>query len=107
MNIEELEKTALETARKLISVVDKKIAEIESMSAKELVDTRQKPTTQFYGLSAESRQKAREVLAGMLLAKYQSGYDLPDNTVTYLGRRVREAFVALETERPTRGSGED
>lgn len=65
------------------------------------------PTTQFYSLSEESRQKAREVLAGMLLAKYQSGFDLPDNTVNYLGHRVREAFLALETEKPARGSDED
>lgn len=66
-----------------------------------------KPATQFHGLSEESQQKAREVLAGMLLAKYQSCFDLPDNTVNYLGHRVREAFAALEEEKPARGSGEE
>lgn len=80
---------------------------IERTITSKVIYQTNEPTTQFYRLSEESRQKAREVLAGMLLAKYQGSFDLPDNVVTYLGHRVREAFVALETERPTRGSGED
>lgn len=78
-----------------------------STATRKIIYREGKPTTQFHGLSEESQQKAREVLAGMLLAKYQSGFDLPDNTVNYLGHRVREAFVALETEKPARGSDED
>lgn len=79
----------------------------EKTATRKIIYREGKPATQFYGLSEESQQKAREVLAGMLLAKYQSCFDLPDNTVNYLGHRVREAFVALEKERSTNGSGED
>lgn len=61
----------------------------------------------FEELTKESQQAAIQVFSEMLLIKFKSELALPDNTVKYLGHRVREAFVAFESERPTTGSGED
>ncbi|QXF34781.1 hypothetical protein CE143_17610 [Photorhabdus luminescens] len=52
----------------------------------------------FGDLSPESQVAAREVLADMLRMKYQQLSDLPHSTARLLGRRVRESFVALESE---------
>lgn len=61
----------------------------------------------FEDLTPESQEAARSTLSEMLKMKYQATYDLPDNTVAYLGHRVRESFMALESERKQTGSGED
>ncbi len=61
----------------------------------------------FEDLTPESQEAARRTLSEMLKMKYQATYDLPDNTVDYLGHRVRESFVALESKRKQTGSGED
>lgn len=61
----------------------------------------------FEELTPESQQQAREVLGDLLRIKYQACLDLPDNTRDYLGHRVRESFIALETKLPATGSDED
>ncbi|HIE0659252.1 TPA: hypothetical protein ACXJEZ_001744 [Providencia rettgeri] len=61
----------------------------------------------FEELTKESQQAARQVFSEMLLIKFKSELALPDNAVKYLGHRVRDAFVALESERPEVGSGSD
>ncbi|WP_289992101.1 hypothetical protein [Photorhabdus laumondii] len=52
----------------------------------------------FEDLTAESQVAAREVLADMLRMKYQQLSDLPHSTARFLGHRVRDSFVALESE---------
>lgn len=54
----------------------------------------------FEELTEASQQAARRVFSEMLLIKFKSELALPDGTVKYLGRRVREAFVSLESEEP-------
>ncbi|MDC9591698.1 hypothetical protein PSI23_21050 [Xenorhabdus sp. XENO-10] len=61
----------------------------------------------FEDLPEASQQTAREVLADMLRIKYQQIFDLPDSTARFLGHRVREAFVALESEEPSVMSDSD
>ncbi|MDC9591052.1 hypothetical protein PSI23_17605 [Xenorhabdus sp. XENO-10] len=61
----------------------------------------------FEELTDASRQAALEVLADLLRIKYQQTLDLPDSTVRFLGHRVREAFVALESEEPSVVSDSD
>ncbi|MGJ0579084.1 hypothetical protein ACR71G_13545 [Xenorhabdus bovienii] len=61
----------------------------------------------FKELTDASRQAALEVLADLLRIKYQQTFDLPDSTVRFLGHRVREAFVSLESEEPSVVSDSD
>ena len=61
----------------------------------------------FEELTNESQQAARQVFSEILLIKFKSELQLSDGAVKYLGHRVREAFVALESERPETGSGSD
>ncbi|WP_338805116.1 hypothetical protein WDV76_08815 [Xenorhabdus griffiniae] len=61
----------------------------------------------FEELSYDSQQAAVKVLADLLRIKYQQTFDLPDSTARFLGHRVREAFVALESEEPSIVSDSD
>ncbi|WP_445494033.1 hypothetical protein [Photorhabdus sp. SF281] len=61
----------------------------------------------FEDLTIDSQVAAREVLADMLRMKYQQLSDLPDGTARFLGHRVRDSFVALESEEPPVESDSD
>lgn len=50
----------------------------------------------FEDLTPESQEAARRTLSELLKMKYQATFELPDNTVDYLGNRVRESFATLE-----------
>ncbi|EMN9016650.1 hypothetical protein RGI99_000810 [Morganella morganii] len=52
----------------------------------------------FEELTSESQDAARLLLSEMLKLKYQGTYDLPDNTVRFLGRQIVKAFTALERD---------
>ncbi|MDE9557321.1 hypothetical protein KKJ06_18325 [Xenorhabdus bovienii] len=61
----------------------------------------------FEELTDASRQAAREVLADMLKTKYQHDLCLHVDEINNLSHKVREAFVALESEEPSVMSDSD
>ncbi|HGJ5854772.1 hypothetical protein, partial [Arsenophonus nasoniae] len=61
----------------------------------------------FEELSEQSQEAAREVLVYTLKKEIDSRGDIASNRAKYLTHAIRNSFIALETEEPKRGSGED
>ncbi|MDE9528196.1 hypothetical protein [Xenorhabdus bovienii] len=100
MDIEKLEKIAGEAVERLVSVIDQKTDEVRNASVLALMEKREEQVSSFDGLSFESQQAAREVLADMLKTKYQHDLCLHVEDINNLDHKVRKAFVALESEEP-------
>lgn len=99
MDIESSEKYLLTALNHFTDVIEKKTAELDAIDVRDLVKEKKSNKTEFSSLSEESQKAARAVLAELLKQKYQSGFDLPDDTANYLGHRVRKAFITLESDK--------
>ncbi|MET4862988.1 hypothetical protein [Morganella morganii] len=99
MNNEDIEATLQNSLNKLSSILDAKIAEVEADDIQSRAQKKKNNKAEFFTLTEESQKAARVVLAELLKQKYQSGFDLPDDTANYLGHRVRKAFITLESDR--------
>ncbi|TDB48245.1 hypothetical protein [Photorhabdus khanii] len=61
----------------------------------------------FEDLTPESQQAAREALINALNIEMESRRYADNDRAKYLARNIRDSFIALETEDPRRGDGDD
>ena len=59
----------------------------------------------FEELSRESQYMAVEVLKEVIIESHKSRGDIDGQRIEYFAHSIREAFAALESERPEIGNG--
>ncbi|QTL38783.1 hypothetical protein HGO23_06185 [Xenorhabdus budapestensis] len=61
----------------------------------------------FEELTLESQQAAREALLNVISIEMESRGYIDNDRAKYIARNIRDSFIALETEDPKRGNGDD
>ncbi|WP_166310231.1 hypothetical protein [Photorhabdus cinerea] len=64
-------------------------------------------TMKFEDLTIESQVAAREALINALNIEMESRRYIDNDRAKYIARNIRDSFIALETENPRRGYGDD
>ncbi|EPX8934402.1 hypothetical protein ACW5X7_001765 [Morganella morganii] len=100
MNIDKLEELATNALSAMVDVINQKTEELRHLDVRYMVKEKSGKLPDFFELSGESQDAARQVLAEMLLVSYRHGLKLTRDEITELGHKVRKAFMTLESEQP-------